>query len=257
MGPVFANPLVRRVCRMPVSLYGLGIPPAQYRELAAAADGDLPALLQARLEHLACDFDLEDNYFAWQAFGRGYDREHRRALRRRAQRRTHRPRPLLHLRRLPPLLPSGVSAMDAARQMDRMYRYQRHIYDLTSKYYLLGRDRLIATLDPEAHLGLADPLDGVWFSYALSMIPDWRPAVDQALAITHPSGRIHAVDFGDLDGLPPWFRRLLTAWLARFGVHRKPAIAAYFRELAGRGYGQVEIQPLYRGYAELIHFEKI
>ena len=25
-----------------------------------------------------------------------------------------------------------------------MYRHQRHIYDLTRKYYLLGRDRLIA-----------------------------------------------------------------------------------------------------------------
>lgn len=31
--------------------------------------------------------------------------------------------------------------------MDRMYRYQRHIYDLTRKYYLLGRDRAIAALD--------------------------------------------------------------------------------------------------------------
>jgi S-adenosylmethionine-diacylgycerolhomoserine-N-methlytransferase len=31
--------------------------------------------------------------------------------------------------------------------MDGVYRYQRHIYDLTRKYYLLGRDRLIAGLD--------------------------------------------------------------------------------------------------------------
>jgi S-adenosylmethionine-diacylgycerolhomoserine-N-methlytransferase len=37
---------------------------------------------------------------------------------------------------------------DAGRAMDRMYRYQRHIYDLTRKYYLLGRDRLIAELAP-------------------------------------------------------------------------------------------------------------
>src|SRR3546814_19346636 len=27
---------------------------------------------RARLEKLACDFPLEENYFAWQAFGRGY-----------------------------------------------------------------------------------------------------------------------------------------------------------------------------------------
>ena len=31
--------------------------------------------------------------------------------------------------------------------MDRIYRYQRFIYDLTRKYYLLGRDRLIAELE--------------------------------------------------------------------------------------------------------------
>ena len=31
-------------------------------------------VLRARLEKLSCDFDLKDNYFAWQAFGRGYGR---------------------------------------------------------------------------------------------------------------------------------------------------------------------------------------
>jgi S-adenosylmethionine-diacylgycerolhomoserine-N-methlytransferase len=39
-----------------------------------------------------------------------------------------------------------MSARDAAR-MDAIYARQRHIYDLTRKYYLLGRDRLIAQLD--------------------------------------------------------------------------------------------------------------
>ncbi len=33
-----------------------------------------------------------------------------------------------------------------AGRMDRMYRYQRHIYDLTRKYYLLGRDHAIHAL---------------------------------------------------------------------------------------------------------------
>ena len=36
----------------------------------------------------------------------------------------------------------------AAGHMDAIYRTQRHIYDLTRKYYLLGRDRLIAELNP-------------------------------------------------------------------------------------------------------------
>tara|TARA_E500000305_G_scaffold57706_1_gene46036 strand:- start:250 stop:972 length:723 start_codon:yes stop_codon:yes gene_type:complete len=37
---------------------------------------------------------------------------------------------------------------DAGEKMDRIYRVQRHFYDLTRKYYLLGRDRLIRELAP-------------------------------------------------------------------------------------------------------------
>lgn len=36
---------------------------------------------------------------------------------------------------------------DHGAHMDGIYRYQRHIYDLSRKYYLLGRDRLIRSLD--------------------------------------------------------------------------------------------------------------
>src|SRR6185369_756625 len=39
-----------------------------------------------------------------------------------------------------------IAATSQASAMDRMYRYTRHIYDLTRKPYLLGRDRLIADL---------------------------------------------------------------------------------------------------------------
>jgi len=41
---------------------------------------------------------------------------------------------------------SGGTATAHATAMDRMYRYTRHIYDLTRRPYLLGRDRLIADL---------------------------------------------------------------------------------------------------------------
>lgn len=37
---------------------------------------------------------------------------------------------------------------DAAGLMDAMYRHQRHVYDASRKFYLLGRDRLIAELVP-------------------------------------------------------------------------------------------------------------
>jgi len=43
------------------------------------------------------------------------------------------------------------AAADHAGHMDAIYRTQRHFYDLTRKYYLLGRDRLIRELAPPAH----------------------------------------------------------------------------------------------------------
>ena len=37
-------------------------------------------LLKERARKLACDFPLETNYFAWQAFNRSYDVKHRKAI---------------------------------------------------------------------------------------------------------------------------------------------------------------------------------
>ena len=49
--------------KSPISLYAMGIPPAQYDELVAA--GDPIAVLRRRVEKLACDFPIAENYFAW------------------------------------------------------------------------------------------------------------------------------------------------------------------------------------------------
>ncbi|MCB1783274.1 MAG: DUF3419 family protein [Alphaproteobacteria bacterium] len=80
LGPLFDKKFIKMLCGKPESLYGLGIPPAQFDDLNHAAGGDMASLLKARLERMACDFPIETNYFAWQAFGRGYDREHRMAV---------------------------------------------------------------------------------------------------------------------------------------------------------------------------------
>ena len=73
LAPVFDKRIVRWLVRQPASLYGLGIPPAQYKALAGDGEGGIRAVLRHRLERLACDFDIKDNYFARQAFGRGYE----------------------------------------------------------------------------------------------------------------------------------------------------------------------------------------
>jgi S-adenosylmethionine-diacylglycerol 3-amino-3-carboxypropyl transferase len=80
LGPVFDKKFVKWICNMPPALYGLGIPPAQFDELSIAAHGDMAGLLKSRLRRLAVDFPIEDNYFAWQAFGRGYDRAYKKAI---------------------------------------------------------------------------------------------------------------------------------------------------------------------------------
>jgi S-adenosylmethionine-diacylglycerol 3-amino-3-carboxypropyl transferase len=72
LAPVFERRFVRWLTAMPVSLFGLGIPPAQYEALAG--DQRMAVVLRQRLEKLACDFAVNDNYFAWQAFSRGYGR---------------------------------------------------------------------------------------------------------------------------------------------------------------------------------------
>ncbi|MGH8324432.1 MAG: class I SAM-dependent methyltransferase, partial [Steroidobacteraceae bacterium] len=168
--------------------------------------------------------------------------------------------------------------------MDRIYRHQRYFYDLTRKYYLFGRDRMIRGLDlkpgarvievgcgtarnlikighayPHVELygldasaemlrtaaasleraglggrvrlvqayaealspslfGENQPFDDIIFSYSLSMIPDWKQALNAARAALSPAGCIHVVDFGDLKGLSHTAERILRGWLSLFHV---------------------------------------
>ncbi len=203
--------------------------------------------------------------------------------------------------------------MSNATRMDAIYARQRHFYDITRKYYLLGRDRLIARLDvpaggtvlevgcgtgrnliavarryPDASLfgldiseemlttarakvaaaGLsgritlkqADATDfdaqalfdrasfnRVFFSYTLSMIPDWQAALTQGAKVT--DGELHFVDFGQQEGLPRWFKRGLGAWLSRFDVEPRRALFDFVADELSDDFGQVDCRPLYRGYA--------
>jgi S-adenosylmethionine-diacylglycerol 3-amino-3-carboxypropyl transferase len=89
IAPLFDSKSIRFLSKSPVSLYALGIPPAQYDELVSGSEKDPVAVLRERVERLACDFPINENYFAWQAFGRGYDVEHREAVPAYLQRETY------------------------------------------------------------------------------------------------------------------------------------------------------------------------
>jgi S-adenosylmethionine-diacylglycerol 3-amino-3-carboxypropyl transferase len=71
LAPLFEKRHIRWLCERPAALFGLGIPPAQFDALKGN-ETHMAKVLRQRLERLACGFDLQDNYFAWQAFGRRY-----------------------------------------------------------------------------------------------------------------------------------------------------------------------------------------
>jgi len=80
LAPLFEKRFVRWFADRPISLYGLGIPPAQYAALAGAGPGGMSSILRQRVEKLTCSFSLNDNYFAWQALGRSYAKDGRGPL---------------------------------------------------------------------------------------------------------------------------------------------------------------------------------
>ncbi len=207
-----------------------------------------------------------------------------------------------------------------ARLMDRMYRYQRYIYDFTRKYYLFGRDTLIRELGapprssvlevgcgtgrnlamigdlyPEARLfgldisaemlatakaklrrqGRADEnlriadatnftaaafgekgFDRIVISYALSMIPDWQKALDAAIDALNPGGSLHIADFGQQEGWPGGFRRILQAWLKRFHVTPRESLFDVLRAKVDRDGAALELKSIGRGYAWLAVYRR-
>jgi S-adenosylmethionine-diacylgycerolhomoserine-N-methlytransferase len=204
-----------------------------------------------------------------------------------------------------------------ARLMDDIYRGQRHFYDVTRRYFLLGRKDLIEGLAPppgssvlevgcgtawnlieaaehhphaqlhgldisrlmlttaarkvataglSARIQLAEAdattfkpaelfgrltFDRVFISYALSMIPGWRDAIDRAARALSVGGELHIVDFGRCEGLPRLFQTALHAWLAQFNVEPRRDLEPAIARIAARLDLEPEFMQLYRGYATL------
>jgi len=81
------------------------------------------------------------------------------------------------------------------------------------------------------------PADAVYCAYSLSMIPDWRATIDNALAMLKPGGIFAVVDFYVSAAKPPdgqirhgaltrWF---WPRWFAHDGVHPSPEHLAALR----------------------------
>lgn len=82
IAPFFDSFVIKSIAKLPVTLFGLGIPPQQYDELKRdlSADRTVIDIYRDRVRRLACDFPIQENYFSWQAFARKYDTKNRRAI---------------------------------------------------------------------------------------------------------------------------------------------------------------------------------
>lgn len=82
IAPFFDSFVIKAIGKMPVTMFGLGIPPQQYDELKKdlPANANLIDVYRTRTKRLAVEYPIYENYFAWQAFARKYDTENRQAV---------------------------------------------------------------------------------------------------------------------------------------------------------------------------------
>lgn len=80
--PFFNSFFIKAIGKLPITLFGLGIPPQQYDEMKKDFDeeGNILDVYRERAKKLAVEYPIYENYFAWQAFARKYDTENRQAI---------------------------------------------------------------------------------------------------------------------------------------------------------------------------------
>jgi S-adenosylmethionine-diacylglycerol 3-amino-3-carboxypropyl transferase len=70
---IFDSRLVKKIMGSPFALYNLGIPPSQHSSLCEDRPSNMAQVLKERARKLATVDSINNNYFAYQAYGRGYD----------------------------------------------------------------------------------------------------------------------------------------------------------------------------------------
>jgi S-adenosylmethionine-diacylgycerolhomoserine-N-methlytransferase len=103
------------------------------------------------------------------------------------------------------------------------------------------------SFDPMASLGQRQ-FDRIYFSYTLSMVPEWQMALRHAFSLLAKDGELHIVDFGQCEGLPRSFRALLFRWLDFFHVSPRAGLKNEFAKIRG---ASIHFETPYRGYAWL------
>ena len=167
-----------------------------------------------------------------------------------------------------------------SKRMNTVYRYTRHCYDISRKFFLLGRDGLLEELGKQdyksicevgcgtgrnliklakmnssnklfgldasdlmlkkaekrikklrledqicLYTGLAEEyyfnkqFDILVFSYSLSMVADYKKALNNALEHVSDDGVIYVLDFGNFENFPNLIKKLMYKFLKIFSVY--------------------------------------
>jgi S-adenosylmethionine-diacylgycerolhomoserine-N-methlytransferase len=138
----------------------------------------------------------------------------------------------------------GGTGRNVERFGPRLARLKRvYVVDLcrplleVAKRRALRQPKLVVQEGDAATWRSPEPVDAIYFSYSLTMMPDWRSAIDNAIAQLKPGGTLGVVDFYVSPARAPeglrqhsrWTRWFWPRWFGHDGVRLSPEPMAYLR----------------------------
>ena len=144
----------------------------------------------------------------------------------------------------------GLDASAAMLKTARKKIEAKNIKNITLANALAGDFHYQKTFD------LTEPFDTIYFSYSITMIPDWREAIINALKNLKIGRSFYIVDFYDQRDLSAPFRKILQGWLKMFDVIYPQDLTAHLESLGRQNFGELTVTSIYKSYAFIAEFRK-
>lgn len=145
----------------------------------------------------------------------------------------------------------GLDASAAMLETARKKIKARNIENITLKNVLAGDFHYQKTFD------LTEPFDTIYFSYSITMIPNWKDAIANALENLKSGRSFYIVDFYDQRDLSETFRRILQNWLKMFDVIYPKDLMPHLESLEKLNSGKLSVTSIFKSYAFIAEFKKI
>ncbi|MEP7037591.1 MAG: L-histidine N(alpha)-methyltransferase [Acidobacteriota bacterium] len=144
----------------------------------------------------------------------------------------------------------GLDASAAMLETARKKIEARNIENITLKNVLAGDFNYQKTFE------LTEPFDTIYFSYSITMIPNWKEAIANALENLKSKRSFYIVDFYDQRDLSAPFRKVLQSWLKMFDVIYPKDLMPHLESLERLSSGKLSVTSIYKSYAFIAEFEK-